>query len=341
MEDSYDFLGGYTTQLGQQLRDEQTQAQKKVFTKWVNKNLSHLKKNIVKDLFEDLKDGRVLLDLLEVLAGEKLPRSRLPGIQNNEIVWTNNIAEAFKCLKKHGVPLVNIHTSNIVDGEPKIILGLVWQFILHFQILQVLPQWDEADAKSGQGDERKQLLNWVTSKLHRAGDPLVNDFGSSWRDGRAFLTLVHNLVVERRPRSEERDVIVRDIHRALTLSGIRPKLELAFDLAEGKLGVARLLEVEDVDVERPDQRSVMMYVAQFVPDGRGEAVRQTAELQQESLEQQQHHMPILVQKPDTLPDYKEPTQYIPWECLAIAIVVVFLAFLLMFATVPAAQEQSD
>lgn len=39
---------------------------------------------------------------------------------------------------------------------------------------------------------------------------------------------------------------------------------LAFDIAERELGIAKLFNVEDiVDVAKPDERSVMTYVAQY------------------------------------------------------------------------------
>lgn len=44
----------------------------------------------------------------------------------------------------------------------------------------------------------------------------------------------------------------------------RQRLETAFDVAENKLGIARLLDAEDVDVEKPDEKSIMTYVAQFL-----------------------------------------------------------------------------
>ncbi|QQP31639.1 Nesprin1like, partial [Caligus rogercresseyi] len=50
----------------------------------------------------------------------------------------------------------------------------------------------------------------------------------------------------------------------------KTRLETAFYVAECKLGIARLLDPEDVDVESPDEKSIMTYVAQFLhryPEG--------------------------------------------------------------------------
>lgn len=44
----------------------------------------------------------------------------------------------------------------------------------------------------------------------------------------------------------------------------KQRLETAFDVAENKLGIARLLDADDVDVEKPEEKSIMTYVAQFL-----------------------------------------------------------------------------
>lgn len=44
----------------------------------------------------------------------------------------------------------------------------------------------------------------------------------------------------------------------------RTRLETAFDIAESELGITRLLDPEDVDVPKPDEKSIMTYVAQFL-----------------------------------------------------------------------------
>lgn len=44
----------------------------------------------------------------------------------------------------------------------------------------------------------------------------------------------------------------------------RYRLDTAFNVAETELGIARLLDAEDVDVNCPDEKSIMTYVAQFL-----------------------------------------------------------------------------
>ena len=46
-----------------------------------------------------------------------------------------NVENALNFLKKvKKIKLVNIRNDEIVDGNPKLILGLLWTLILHFQV---------------------------------------------------------------------------------------------------------------------------------------------------------------------------------------------------------------
>lgn len=87
--------------------------------------------------------------------------------------------------------------------------------------------------------------------FRRFGIP-VNDFGPSWRDGHAFNAMIHNI----RPELVDMS-IVEDRKNT-------ENLKSAFDTAENYLGIPKLIDPEDVDVERPDEKSIMTYVAQFL-----------------------------------------------------------------------------
>ena len=51
--------------------DEREHVQKKTFTKWVNSHLVRINCKIT-DLYTDLRDGKMLIKLLEILSGERL-----------------------------------------------------------------------------------------------------------------------------------------------------------------------------------------------------------------------------------------------------------------------------
>lgn len=45
-----------------------------------------------------------------------------------------NVETALNFLERKNVKLVNVHPNDIVDGNPKLTLGLIWTIILHFQV---------------------------------------------------------------------------------------------------------------------------------------------------------------------------------------------------------------
>lgn len=84
----------------------------------------------MQDLFQDLRDGQNLIILLEMLSGQNLPRER----GRMRVHQLQNIQIALNYIKFRKVKLVNIRPEDIVDGNQKLTLGLIWTIILHFQV---------------------------------------------------------------------------------------------------------------------------------------------------------------------------------------------------------------
>ncbi|MFH4982756.1 hypothetical protein AB6A40_009465 [Gnathostoma spinigerum] len=130
-------------QLLHSVTDAHDIAQKNTFTKWINYHLrTHSASGEIVDLFEDLKDGVYLCNLIEVLTGEALPINRVRV--SKRVHHISNLTTALTALRRRGLELVNNNPSDIADGNPHIILGLVWQIILHFQIetnIELLREW--------------------------------------------------------------------------------------------------------------------------------------------------------------------------------------------------------
>uniref|UniRef100_A0A8C5VIL3 Spectrin repeat containing nuclear envelope protein 1 n=1 Tax=Microcebus murinus TaxID=30608 RepID=A0A8C5VIL3_MICMU len=268
----------------QRLQDEQEIVQKRTFTKWINSHLAKRKPPmVVEDLFEDMKDGVKLLALLEVLSGQKLPCEQ--GRRMKRIHAVANIGTALKFLEGRksmyrGSPikLVNINSTDIADGRPSIVLGLMWTIILYFQIEELTSNLPQLQSLSGsassvdsiassetasppskrkvatkiQGNAKKALLKWVQYAAGKHTGIEVRDFGRSWRSGVAFHSVIHAI----RPE-------LVDLEKVKGRSN-RENLEDAFTIAETELGIPRLLDPQDVDVDKPDEKSIMTYVAQFL-----------------------------------------------------------------------------
>ncbi|QIW98352.1 hypothetical protein AMS68_003870 [Peltaster fructicola] len=220
------------------LEQSWVRVQEKTFGKWLNNKLSA--RNVhLNDLVHDLSDGVALIHLLEILSQESLGRyAARPKLRVQRF---ENVNIALDFIKSRKIQLTNIGAEDIVDGNRKIILGLVWTLILRFTISDINDQGLSA---------REGLLLWCQRKTACYEEVSVTDFSGSWNDGLAFCALldIH------RPDLIDFDKLDKSDHRG--------NMQLAFDIASKEIGIPDLLDVEDVcDVPRPDERSMMTYIA--------------------------------------------------------------------------------
>uniref|UniRef100_A0A2I9LPT2 Spectrin beta chain n=1 Tax=Centruroides hentzi TaxID=88313 RepID=A0A2I9LPT2_9SCOR len=187
----------------------------------------------------------MLLKLLEILSGERLPK---PTKGKMRIHCLENVDKALQFLKDQRVHLENLGSHDVVDGSSRLTLGLIWTIILRFQIQDItIEEVDNQETKSA----KDALLLWCQMKT--AGYPNVNirNFTTSWRDGLAFNAIIH----KHRP-----DLIQYD---KLSKSNAIYNLNNAFNVAEENLGLTRLLDPEDVYVDTPDEKSIITYVVTY------------------------------------------------------------------------------
>ncbi|KAL1405125.1 alpha-actinin [Vanrija albida] len=192
-------------------------------------------------LGKDFSDGVKLIQLLEIMSETSLGRyNKKPFLR---VQKAENASKALQFIRDRGVKLTNIGPEDIVDGNLKLILGMIWTLILRFTIAGITEEG--LSAKDG-------LLLWCQRKTVPYPEVDVQNFKSSFSDGLAFCALIHR----HRPELIDFD--------ALDKSDNRGNTALAFKVAEESLDIPRLLEVSDIcDVEVPDERSVMTYVAEF------------------------------------------------------------------------------
>uniref|UniRef100_A0A6Q2XS49 Spectrin beta chain n=1 Tax=Esox lucius TaxID=8010 RepID=A0A6Q2XS49_ESOLU len=226
------------------LAEERDAVQKKTFTKWVNSHLARVSCRIA-DLYNDLRDGYMLTRLLEVLSGEMLPR---PTRGRMRIHCLENVDKALQFLKEQRVHLENVGSHDIVDGNHRLTLGLIWTIILRFQIQVIKIECeDNRETRSA----KDALLLWCQMKTAGYSEVNIQNFTTCWRDGLAFNALIHR----HRP-----DLI--EFHK-LIRSNATHNLQQAFNVAEQNLGLTKLLDPEDVNTENPDEKSIITYVVSY------------------------------------------------------------------------------
>uniref|UniRef100_A0A672MF83 Alpha-actinin-4 n=1 Tax=Sinocyclocheilus grahami TaxID=75366 RepID=A0A672MF83_SINGR len=213
--------------------------QRKTFTAWCN---SHLRKSgtQIDNIEEDFRDGLKLMLLLEVISGERLPKPERGKMRVHKI---NNVNKALDFIASKGVKLVSIGAEEIVDGNAKMTLGMIWTIILRFAIQDI--SVEETSAKEG-------LLLWCQRKTAPYKNVNVQNFHISWKDGLAFNALIHR----HRPELIDYDKLRKD--DPVT------NLNNAFEVAERYLDIPKMLDAEDiVGTLRPDEKAIMTYVSCF------------------------------------------------------------------------------
>jgi len=213
--------------------------QKKTFTKWTN---THLKKvgASLEDVTTDFDTGIRLMQLVKALYGIDMPKYNAnPKMRPHKL---DNLSLAFNMVEKAQIKTNFLKTTHLLDHDLKMILGMIWAIILDYQIKGI--SVEDLSAKEA-------LLLWCQKKTKGYNNVKVNDFSASWNTGLALAALIHH----HRP-----DLIDFD---SLNKDNVRENIELVFKVAEDHLGIDRLLDVDDLAMERPDDKSVMTYISEF------------------------------------------------------------------------------
>ncbi|KAM3854253.1 alpha-actinin-2 [Vipera latastei] len=178
--------------------------------------------------------------LLEVISGERLPKPDRGKMRFHKIA---NVNKALDFIASKGVKLVSIGAEEIVDGNVKMTLGMIWTIILRFAIQDI--SVEETSAKEG-------LLLWCQRKTAPYRNVNIQNFHLSWKDGLGLCALIHR----HRP-----DLID---YSKLSKDDPLGNINLAMEIAEKHLDIPKMLDAEDiVNTPKPDERAIMTYVSCF------------------------------------------------------------------------------
>ena len=88
----------------------------------------------IDEINEDFRNGLKLMLLLEVISGEQLPKPDRGKMRFHKIA---NVNKGLDYIQSKGVKLVSIGAEEIVDGNLKMTLGMIWTIILRFAIQDI------------------------------------------------------------------------------------------------------------------------------------------------------------------------------------------------------------
>ncbi|KTW30050.1 fimbrin [Pneumocystis jirovecii RU7] len=171
--------------------DLEGEREARVFTLWLNSlNVNPA----VVDLFEDLKDGLVLLQAYDKVVKDSVNWKRVSrprdGVELSRFKCVENTNYAVELGKGLGYSLVGIQGADIVDGSRTLTLALVWQ-LMRQNIIQTL----KSLSKDGKDITDADMVSWCNEMSHKGGkSSSIKSFkDSSLRSGIFLLDILNGL----------------------------------------------------------------------------------------------------------------------------------------------------
>jgi len=238
----------------------------KAFTAWLNGYLEQRSLQ-VSELNKDMDDGVRLINFLELLSAKKVtnkwnpkPPTRIQKIENLHIALT--FLDKDMKVKTSGAS-----AEDFADHNMKMILGFFYTLYKRYRIATIKVQ----DKSSEEG-----LLLWCKQKTAGYRDVEVESFKNSFKDGMAFGALCDAFV-------QDKSVIDFDKFQK---GSPTENLTNAFEVAEKKLGVPKLLDEEDVLEGNVDERSMVLYVSLFFHAFLAKEAQNQAQAEKDKIEAQ-------------------------------------------------------
>ncbi|AAS54558.2 AGR069Cp [Eremothecium gossypii ATCC 10895] len=232
--------------------DAEGEREARVFTLWLNS----LDVNPpVVSLFEDLKDGLVLLQAYDkvipgALNSKRINQKPSNGVELSRFKSLENTNYAVDLGKSKGFSLVGIEGSDIVDGNRLLTLGLVWQ-LMRRNIVNTMSSL----ASSGRDMSDAQILKWAQGQVAKGGkSSRIMSFQDASLSNAHFLLDVLNGLA---PGYVDYDLVTP----GRTEEEKYANAKLAISIAR-KLGALIWLVPEDINEVRP--RLILTFVASLM-----------------------------------------------------------------------------
>ncbi|XP_061194598.1 filamin-A-like isoform X4 [Saccostrea echinata] len=213
--------------------------QKNTFTNWVNEQLRVAgveTTDFVRELENDFETGVKLCQLVEGLQGKKVGRIIKNPLNHHQRL--ENVTIALNAIANDNVRLVNIGPEDIVNGNLKLILGLIWHLILRYQIGKT------------KFPTKKLMLAWLQAVIPECA---ISNFTTDWNSGVAL----HALIDYCRPG-------LCPNWRQMSRSDGLNNCKNAMELAKREFDIPLVVRPEDLSSPDLDELSGMTYLSYFM-----------------------------------------------------------------------------
>ena len=165
--------------------------EERAFRNWIN-NIG-IEDLYVNNLYEDVKDGTVLLRVFERIQPGCVDWKKIDKTPKNKFKKIVNCNECVDAAKKCGFSIVGIGGTDIHDGNKKLILAIVWQMMRH-NTLKVLGDKTEDD-----------LVKWANEMANK--DPKIGSFKDKSLKNSVFFIAIMSAI---EPRAINWDLVFQD-----------------------------------------------------------------------------------------------------------------------------------
>lgn len=208
--------------------------EERVFRMWMNS--LNMEGVYINNLFDGVSDGVVLLKLLDSLQPGSVNWKRVTLDSASRFKKLENCNNVITIGKEMKLSLVNCGGVDILDGNKKIILAIIWQLLRKYS-LQVLVTLAASEGVSDISDAR--VAQWANDKVRAAGKTTtMKDFkDKSTKNSLFFLDLVAAI----EPRAVDFSVVTQGV----TEEDLILNAKYAISCAR-KLGACVFLTPEDI-----------------------------------------------------------------------------------------------
>lgn len=230
-------------------------SQQRTMARWVSSKVSRARE--IHDISVDLCDGLTLLELVNVIAKETdacsyvlSPIYRKPTFALQKMENVDDILKFCRLVLQ--LNTCNISAEDVVQGNTKLILGLIWSLFVYSLARLV----SKSESRS-MTEIKSILLRWLNVTGKTKALPELTNFNKDW-----------SLQQEKRPDLVFAAVLdfyvpklvdYKKIHQGKKLSGLKEIISLA----ESSLGIPDLAVADDFNVLVPDEKCVLFYVLEW------------------------------------------------------------------------------